>query len=91
MFIVRNIIDIMSKSRKKFPAGTYCCKSQERGKQFSNRRFRRRAKVAVNKGDFDRLPYKTMELTNQWDLGGDGKCFWGFHPEKDWYLRSMRK
>ena len=26
-----------------------------------------------------------------WDLGGDGKCFWGFHPGEDWYAQLMRK
>jgi hypothetical protein len=26
-----------------------------------------------------------------WDLGGDGKAFFGFHPEEDWYVKLMRK
>jgi hypothetical protein len=26
-----------------------------------------------------------------WNLGGDGKHFWGFHPEKEWYFKLMRK
>ena len=26
-----------------------------------------------------------------WDLGGDGKCFYGYHPDKKWYAKIMRK
>ena len=26
-----------------------------------------------------------------WDLGGDGKAFFGFHPEEEWYVKMMRK
>lgn len=26
-----------------------------------------------------------------WDLGGDGKHFWGFHPEEEWYVKLMSK
>ena len=31
------------------------------------------------------------EITNQWDLGGDGKVFWRFAPDEDWFIRLMRK
>ena len=24
------------------------------------------------------------------DLGGDGKCFYGYHPDKEWYAKIMR-
>ena len=69
----------MSGSRKKYPAGTVCgCKSQKRGKQIASKRFRR-------------LPYRSTELTSPWDLGGDGKCFYGYHPDKEWYAKIMRK
>ena len=40
---------------------------------------------------FDRLPYRQYEITNQWDLGGDGKWFWGFAPGEDWFIKAMRK
>ena len=74
--------DGMSRSRKKFPAGVVCgCKSQKRGKQVASKRFRRRV----------RLPYRSTELTSPWDLGGDGKCFYGYHPDKEWYAKIMRK
>jgi len=26
-----------------------------------------------------------------WGLGGDGKLFWGFYPEGEWYVKLMRK
>jgi hypothetical protein len=26
-----------------------------------------------------------------WDLGGDGKAFFGFHPEEEWFVKLMRK
>ena len=26
-----------------------------------------------------------------WDLGGDGKVFWGFHPDEEWYVKLMSK
>jgi hypothetical protein len=26
-----------------------------------------------------------------WDLGGDGKAFFGFHPKEEWYVKLMRK
>ena len=28
---------------------------------------------------------------SSWDLGGDGKAFFGFRPEEDWYVKLMRK
>lgn len=26
-----------------------------------------------------------------WDLGGDGKAFFGFHPAEEWFIKLMRK
>ena len=88
---VHNIRDIMGKSKKRTPAGTCLGRSQKRGKQKSHGRFRRREHMLILSGRFDRLPYRQYEITNQWDLGGDGKCFWGFAPEKEWFIRAMRK
>ena len=88
----RNIRDIMSRSKKKTPASTCCCcKSQKRGKQFCNRKFRRRERMMMGNGQYDRLPNKPIEVTDPWDLGGDGKTFWGFSPDEDWFIRLMRK
>ena len=88
----RNIRDNMSKSRKKTPAGTWCfCKSQKKGKQFSHRRFRRYERMVLLSGKEILLPIRQNELTNQYDLGGDGKCYYGYHPKEEWFLRIMRK
>ncbi|MBQ6065023.1 MAG: hypothetical protein IJK87_15575 [Prevotella sp.] len=81
----------MSKSRKKTPIGTYYCPSQKRGKQFCNRKFRHRERILLCKDRPLDLPLRTREVTNPWDLGGDGKTFWGFHPKEDWYQKFMRK
>lgn len=82
----------MSRSRKKFPGGTCCCcKSQKRGKTIASKRFRRRTKVLIQKEAYEHLPLKSIELTSSWDLGGDGKMFYGFYPECEWYIKTLRK
>ncbi len=81
----------MGKSKKKFPTGTWTANSQKCGKQFSHRRFRRKEKCLIQKGKYESLPYRQYELTNQWDLGGDGKAFYGFKTNEDWYAKAMRK
>ena len=81
----------MGKSRKKIPAGTCYCKSQKKGKQFSHRRFRRRARMFLLSGTESKLPLLQRELTNPWDLGGDGKTYYGYYPDEEWYQRTMRK
>lgn len=87
-----NIKDNMGKSKKKFPAGLYIGLSQKSGKQISHRRFRRRVHSQIQAGNYERLPYRQYEITNQWDLGGDGKAFWGFGRENEkWYVKAMRK
>ena len=86
-----NIRDIMSKSRKRTPAGTCLGRSQKRGKQKSHGRFRRCERMLIGSGNYDCLPFRQYEITNQWDLGGDGKCFWGFAPDEDWFVKAMRK
>ena len=88
----RNIRDNMSKSRKKTPAGTWCCcKSQKKGKQVSHRRFRRCEKMVLLSGKEILLPLRQFELTNQYDLGGDGKRYYGYRPNEEWFVRVMRK
>lgn len=82
----------MSKSRKRFPGGTWCCcKSQKRGKQIASKRFRRTTTMLIHQQKFDKLPLRSIEITCPYDLGGDGKAFYGFHPECDWYAKVMRK
>ena len=38
-----------------------------------------------------KLPLRQIELTSPWDLGGDGKRFYGYYPDELWYQRVMRK
>ena len=86
-----NIRDIMGKSKKKTPAGTWTGHSQKRGKKYSHSRFRRCEHMLISSGHFGCLPYRQYEITEQWDLGGDGKCYWGFAPDEEWFIRAMRK
>lgn len=87
-----NITGNMSRSRKKVPISCGAgCKSQKRGKQVCNRKFRRREHLALGSGHFERLPFQSIEIMDPWDLGGDGKCFWGFSPKEEWYRKEMRK
>lgn len=87
-----NITGFMSKSRKKTPVSTWCCcKSQKKGKQESHRKFRRRENMLVSSGRYEYLPYRQWEIVEQWDLGGDGKVYWGHFPSEKWYIRLMRK
>jgi len=87
----------MSRSRKHYPCHTNIgCKSQKKGKQKSNKRFRRCVHQLIGQGDYEHLPVNQRELTSPWDLGGDGKSKWflsldemGLFGEK--YLKFMRK
>ena len=64
----------MSRSRNKVASSTWIgCKSPKRGKQMSNRRFRHKERQSLGNSSFDELPHFPAELTDQWELGGDGK------------------
>ena len=65
--------------------------SQKKGKKVASRRFRRKVKVLMHQESYERLPFFSIELTSPWDLGGDGKSFYGFRSECDWYEKVMRK
>ena len=87
-----NITVIMGKSRKRTPVSTWCCcKSQKRGKQISHRKFRRRERLLTHSEMYGRLPFRQWEIVKQWDLGGDGKCYFGHEPTAEWYIKLMRK
>lgn len=86
-----NIRNTMGKSKKRTPAGTNIGRSQKRGKQKSHGRFRRLEHTLVHCGKYDLLPYRQIEITSPYDLGGDGKSFWGYHPEEEWFIKAMRK
>lgn len=95
----------MSRSRKHTPAGTWGrCKSQKRGKQYCNRLFRRMEHCALSKYAFnhnrsselddskvDYLPNKPMEVMSEWNLGGDGKHYYGHLFDEEWNTKFMRK
>lgn len=82
----------MSRSKKKFPAGVICCcKSQKQGKKIASKRFRRHVKILIHRKKYECLPYRSIEIISPWDLGGDGKTFYGYHPECEWYIKIMRK
>ena len=82
----------MGKSKKKFPAGLYIGLSQKSGKQISHRRFRRREHSLIQVGYYEWLSFCQYEITNRWDLGGDGKAVWGVGCEdEEWYIKAMRK
>lgn len=75
----------MSRSFKKTPIRTILGKmSQHRGKKAASRRFRRVSKVRLQKGD-DVLPEKSIEITDTYDLGGDGKVY---RPDDEHWKRK---
>lgn len=87
-----NIRDFMSRSKKKTPITYWAgCKSQKRGKQVCNRKFRRKEHQTISVGKIDQLPYKSIEMMDPWDLGGDGKCYYHAKPTDERYIKLMRK
>lgn len=87
-----NIQDNMSRSRKRTSISCVaCCKSQKRGKQICNRKFRRKEHQTISIGDYDALPIYTIEVMETWDLGGDGKSYFHVKPHDEWFLKLMRK
>ena len=65
----------MSRSFKRTPIRTILHKmSQHRGKKAASRKFRRITKMNLQ-GEKEVLPLKSIELTNTYDLGGDGKVY----------------
>ena len=86
---VHNIQDIMGKSFKKTCAGTWVAHSQKKGKAKCHRRFRRRERTMIQTAKYDRLPLLQRELTNQYDLGGDGKAYW--HVDGELRIMLTRK
>ncbi len=56
-----------------------------------NRKFRRRERMFLSKGQFEKLPYLTIEVMDTWELGGDGKAYYHARPTDEWYIKLMRK
>ena len=86
------ITSIMSRSKKRTPITYWVgCKSQKRGKQVCNRKFRRKEHQTISMRCIERLPYKSIEIMDPWDLGGDGKCYYHGEPTDEWFIKLMRK
>ena len=65
----------MSRSHKRTPIRTMLGKmSQHPGKKAASRRFRRVTKMHLQEGK-EIFPVKSIEITNTYDLGGDGKVY----------------
>ena len=86
---VHNIQDTMGKSKKKTCAGTWVACSQKKGKAMSHRRFRRREQTMIQRAEYDHVPLLQRELTNPYDLGGDGKAYW--HVDNELKVILTRK
>ena len=87
-----NIQDKMSRSKKRTPVTCWVgCKSQKRGKQVCNRKFRRRERISISTNLFERIPHLSIEVMDPWNLGGDGKVYFHAGPSDEWYIKLMRK
>lgn len=87
-----NIQDKMSRSKKRTPVTCWVgCKSQKRGKQVCNRKFRRRERISISTSLFERIPHLSIEVMDPWNLGGDGKVYFHADPSDEWYIKLMRK
>ena len=87
-----NIQDKMSRSKKRTPVTCWVgCKSQKRGKQVCNRKFRRRERISISTNLFERIPHLSIEVMDPWNLGGDGKVYFHADPSDEWYIKLMRK
>lgn len=77
----------MSRSKKKIAAGTCVgVKSQKRGKQMCNRKFRAMERDAISNGN--EPPYNLNQAIGEWDLGGDGKMIYGFGEKYELFKRK---
>ena len=75
----------MSRSRKKNPVkGITSAESEKEDKRNANRKFRRKIKQEVQKGE-EQLP-ELRELSNVWAFDKDGKRY-----DKDLSKRYLRK
>ena len=72
----------MSRSKKKNPVkGITSADSEKDDKRNANRKFRRKIKQEVNKGE-ELLP-EVREVSNVWSFDKDGKLYDKDLPEKD--------
>lgn len=79
----------MSRSYKHTPiGGITTCRSEKKDKQRANRLFRRTNKIHTLN---EKEPLVMNELVNLWDMGKDGKRYFGKYWEEKWYKKFMRK
>ena len=86
-----NIQEYMSRSRKRTPACCWVGQSQKKGKRFCNRKFRRTERRFIGTGEYQRIPLRTIEVMNPYNLGGDGKGYKRGTPDEEWFVKLMRK
>lgn len=70
----------MSRSKKKVPKSSVTCIGntpvvQHSFKSKESRAKRRKVKVLIEKGNYDKLPHE-KEYANPWDSPSDGKQYW---------------
>jgi hypothetical protein len=72
----------MSRSKKKTPkTGMTTAESEKDDKRKANRKFRRKIKVQVQKGETELV--KIKEVSNIWSFDKDGKQFLKNPPSKE--------
>lgn len=45
----------------------------------------------INHERFNSLPVRSFEVTNPWDLGGDGKMVYTWNSNDEFYAKGIRK
>jgi hypothetical protein len=80
----------MSKSTRYYPAaGRLPGRSEKHDKRFAHRRFRRHEREAIHHGR--EPPVSLRQISDIWNFNKDGKRWFGYHPEEEWWQRLMRK
>jgi hypothetical protein len=73
----------MSRSKKKTPrTGITLAESEKDNKRKANRKFRRRTKIQVQKGETELVEMK--EISNVWSFDKDGKQYLKNPLAKEW-------
>lgn len=80
----------MSRSSRNNPAGGITtANSEKHDKRVANRRFRRKTRLAIRHER--EPPASPRQISNVWCWAKDGKRWFGYHPEEEWWQRFMRK
>lgn len=77
----------MSRSYRKTPIfGITCSDSEKYEKRIINRKFRKKTKDMIQKGNYEKLPFNLNQIEDVWSMSKDGKYYWNEAP-----LYYMRK